>query len=68
MSSPIFTTNPVFGYSVTEHPHDDPVVQADDEAKRQAIIARGDEVWVYYYRDNLAEKVAARPDIFRKVR
>jgi superfamily II DNA/RNA helicase len=49
-------------------PHDDPVVQADDEAKRQAIIARGDEVWVYYYRDNLAEKVAARPDIFRKVR
>ena len=49
-------------------PHDEPSVRADDEAKRQAIIARGDEVWVYYYRDNLAEKVSARPDIFRKVR
>ncbi|OQA86265.1 MAG: putative ATP-dependent helicase Lhr [bacterium ADurb.Bin236] len=49
-------------------PHDDPAVQADDEQKRQAIIAKGDEVWVYYYRDNLAEKIAARPDMFRKVR
>jgi hypothetical protein len=49
-------------------PHDDPTAQADDEAKRQAIIAMGDEVWVYYYKDNLAETVAARPDIFRKVR
>ena len=49
-------------------PHDDPAVQAEDKLKRQEIIARGDEVWVYYYRDNLAEIVAARPDIFRKVR
>ena len=49
-------------------PHDDPATQAEDDAKRQAIIAKGDEVWIYYYRDNLAEKVAARPDIFRKVR
>jgi hypothetical protein len=49
-------------------PHDDPAVKADDEVKRQAIIAQGDEVWVYYYKDHLAEKVAARPDIFRKVR
>lgn len=49
-------------------PHDEAAVKAEDEQKRQAIIARGDEVWVYYYKDNLAEKVAARPDIFRKVR
>lgn len=49
-------------------PHDAPAVQADDERKRQAIMARGDEVWVYYYKDNLAEKIADRPDIFRKVR
>lgn len=49
-------------------PHDDPAVQADDEVKRQAIIAQGDEVWVYYYRDNLADKIASRPDIFRRVR
>ncbi|NGZ07813.1 MAG: DEAD/DEAH box helicase [Nitrospira sp. LK70] len=49
-------------------PHDEPAVKARDEEQRQAIIARGDEVWAYYYKDNLAEKVAARPDIFRKVR
>lgn len=49
-------------------PHDEPVVQADDQVKRQAIIAQGDEVWVYYYKDNLAGKVTARPDIFKKVR
>ncbi|MBL8204746.1 MAG: DEAD/DEAH box helicase [Blastocatellia bacterium] len=49
-------------------PHDDPAVQIEDEAKRQAIMARGDEVWVYHYKENLAEKIAARSDIFRKVR
>lgn len=49
-------------------PHDQPAVQSDDENKRQAIRAKGDEVWVYYYQDDLAAKVAARPDIFRKVR
>lgn len=48
-------------------PHDAPAVQADDALKRQAIMAQGDEVWVYYYKDNLAEIVAARPDIFPKV-
>ncbi|MBI3915848.1 MAG: DEAD/DEAH box helicase [Betaproteobacteria bacterium] len=49
-------------------PHDEKSIQSDDALKRQAIIAKGDDVWVYYYKDNLAEKVAARPDIFRKVR
>jgi len=49
-------------------PHDDSAIQADDEAKRQAIIAQGDEIWVYNYRDNLAEKISVRSDIFRKVR
>lgn len=49
-------------------PHDQPEVQEDDKAKRQAILARGDEVWVYYYKDDLAAKVAARPDIFKKVK
>ena len=43
-------------------------MKAEDEQKRQAIIARGDEVWVYYYKDNFVENIAARPDIFRKVR
>jgi hypothetical protein len=43
-------------------------VKADDDNKRQAIIAMGDEAWAYYYKDNLAETTAARPDIFKKVR
>jgi len=49
-------------------PHDELVVQEVDYEKRQAIMAMGDEVWVFHYRDNLAEKVAERPDVFRKVR
>jgi hypothetical protein len=49
-------------------PHDEPAVAEADDAIRQAIIAKGDEVWVYHYKDNLAEKIAARPDIFRRVR
>ncbi len=49
-------------------PHDESAVKADDEAKRQAIIAKGDEVRVFHYKDDLAGKVSARPDIFRRVR
>ena len=49
-------------------PHDEAAVKANDEEKRQAIIAQGDEVWVYDYKDELAQKVVERPDIFRRVR
>lgn len=49
-------------------PHDDPGVAKHDREQRQAIIARGDEVWSWHYREDLAAKVAQRPDIFRKVR
>jgi len=49
-------------------PHDDPAVKVEDENKRQAIMAMGDEVWVYHYKDNLTEITASRPDIFKKVR
>lgn len=49
-------------------PHDDPQVRERDENQRQLIIARGDEVWCWHYRENLVAKVAERPDIFRKVR
>lgn len=65
---PDFYYNPRFWVFCDGTPHDDPEVQADDERKRQEIIARGDEVWVYNYRENLAERVASRPDIFRKAR
>lgn len=49
-------------------PHDELVVKESDETKRQAIMAMGDEVWVYHYKDNLAEITAVRPDIFKKVK
>ncbi|MCB0290615.1 MAG: DEAD/DEAH box helicase [Calditrichaeota bacterium] len=49
-------------------PHDDLQIREKDRQKRQAIKNRGDQVWVYYYRDDLAEQIARRPDIFRKVR
>jgi len=48
--------------------HDRPEVAADDARKRDEIMARGDEVIVYRYDQNLAELFASRPDIFRKVR
>lgn len=49
-------------------PHDDPETKARDESQRQAIQARGDQVWVWHYRENLADRIAGRPDIFRRVR
>ena len=49
-------------------PHDELEVRERDNEQRQLIIARGDEVWSWYYRENLAAKIAQRPDIFRKVR
>jgi superfamily II DNA/RNA helicase len=49
-------------------PHDKPDIKADDETKRQAIRNRGDEVFVYYYKDDLATIIRNRPDIFSKVR
>jgi len=49
-------------------PHDDPDTRQRDEEQRQLIGARGDEIWVWHYRDELAARVGERPDIFRKVR
>ena len=49
-------------------PHDDYRVRERDDVQRQLIIARGDEVWSWHYREDLAAKVAQRPDIFVKVR
>jgi superfamily II DNA or RNA helicase len=49
-------------------PHDNEEIKQRDESQRQLIIARGDEVWVWNYRENLAARIAQRPDIFRKVR
>ena len=49
-------------------PHDELQVRDRDDEQRQLIIARGDEVWSWHYREDLAAKIARRPDIFRKVR
>ena len=49
-------------------PHDSEEVRQRDESQRQLIIARGDEVWVWHYREDLTTKISHRSDIFRKVR
>jgi superfamily II DNA/RNA helicase len=49
-------------------PHDRPEVRERDQEIRQRMRALGHDVLVYYYRDNLEEFVAGRPDVFKKVR
>ncbi len=49
-------------------PHDDAHVKEEDQSKRQAILNRGDQVFVYYYKEDLAVRIASRPDIFKKVK
>jgi superfamily II DNA/RNA helicase len=65
---PDFYYNPRFWVFCDGSPHDDIAVKERDESQRQAIIARGDEVWSWHYREDLATKIAQRPDIFRRVR
>lgn len=65
---PDFYYNPRFWVFCDGSPHDDEKVGERDESQRQLIIARGDEVWVWHYREDLAARIAQRPDIFRKVR
>jgi superfamily II DNA/RNA helicase len=49
-------------------PHDQPAVQEDDAAKREALRNQGHQVFVWHYRENLAAKLATRPDIFYKIK
>jgi len=49
-------------------PHDRPEVKEQDLLKRAQIRSLGEKVFVYYYQDNLAQLIASRPDIFKKVR
>ena len=65
---PDFYYEPRFWVFCDGSPHDDLQVRQRDAEQRQRIIARGDEVWNWHYREDLAAKVAQRPDIFRKVR
>ena len=65
---PDFYYEPRFWVFCDGSPHDEPAIQLRDAEQRQLIIARGDEVWSWHYREDLATKIAQRPDIFRKVR
>ena len=65
---PDFFYEPRFWVFCDGSPHDTEEARRRDEEQRQLIIAKGDEVWVWHYRENLASKVAQRADIFRKVR
>lgn len=49
-------------------PHDEYQVQESDTEKRAALKGMGYQVLVWYYRDDLANFVARRPDIFKKVK
>ncbi|MFH1998329.1 MAG: DEAD/DEAH box helicase [Planctomycetota bacterium] len=65
---PDFYYEPRFWVFCDGSPHDEIVVRERDLEQRQLIIARGDEVWSWHYREDLAAKIAQRPDIFRRVR
>ena len=49
-------------------PHDDPEIRKKDKTQRDAIRNRGDQIFVYYYKEVLSEKINSRPDIFKKVK
>lgn len=49
-------------------PHDEPETRKRDDEQRQQIISMGHEPWVWHYKEDLAAKVARRPDIFKKVK
>jgi superfamily II DNA/RNA helicase len=49
-------------------PHDEAQLKEEDNSKRQAILNRGEQVFVYHYKDDLAVRIASRPDIFKKVK
>ena len=65
---PDFYYDPRFWVFCDGSPHDEPSVKERDQSQRQLIIASGDEVWAWHYREDLAAKIAKRPDVFRKVR
>lgn len=49
-------------------PHDKPEVRESDNAKREAVRNAGWQVFEWHYSENLAAKLATRPDVFRKVK
>lgn len=67
-SQPDFFYEPDIWVFCDGTPHDRPEIAEQDRKVREAIRNRGEQVWVYYYKDNLSEKIAERSDIFKKVK
>ena len=49
-------------------PHDKPEVKEKDKKQRKAILNHGDQIFIYYYKDDLAGIISKRSDIFKKVK
>lgn len=49
-------------------PHDKPEIKEYDTQRRKAIRKRGEQVLVWNYKEKLADFIARRPDVFKKVR
>jgi len=67
-SQPDFFYEPDIHVFCDGTPHDKPEVKQKDEHIRQAIRNKGEQVFVYYYQDDLAIIIAKRCDIFIKVK
>jgi len=67
-TQPDFFYKPDFWVYCDGTPHDKFDVQKDDKKKRDAIRNKGDQVFVYYYQDDLEKIISDRPDIFKKVK
>jgi hypothetical protein len=65
---PDFYYAPDFWIFCDGTPHDNPSIKEDDKEKRDAIRNAGQQVFEYYYMDDLDEIISKRPDIFKKVR
>ncbi len=67
-SQPDFYYHPDIYIFCDGTPHDAPDTKLHDQQIRDELRRQGSQVLVYYYKDELAEWVARRPDIFFKVR
>jgi hypothetical protein len=65
---PDFYYEPKFWVFCDGTPHDQDGVKADDKLKRESIRSIGHEVFVWHYAEDLASRLAKRPDIFKKVK
>lgn len=49
-------------------PHDEQLIKEQDRSKREALINKGYDVVIYYYRDSLDDLIQKRSDIFYKIK